>query len=530
MDQLKRWIAAYFMKEAMDPEGFDPDKLIKDGPAPALWEEYDPVPNPDNREFIARLSLLRATKTSEETWREITATADRHNDAGNFTALIGWEWSSTPIGSNLHRVIFTPDGAETANQFIPFSSLESQYPEDLWQWLAHTSEKTSARFVSIPHNSNISKGYMFPDRTLHGEPLNEAYLQSRARWEPVTEITQFKGTSETHPELSPQDRFAGFELFPYYIQSSPETYVARPGDYVRSALKLGLQLEETLGGNPYQFGFIGSSDAHTALASVEESNMWGKVAYDSIPENKIRPVAEDEKINVAWDMSASGLAAVWAESNTREAIYSAFKRREVYATTGPRIAVRFFGGWDFPATVEDIGDIGKVGRDTGVPMGGQLVAPPDNDDRESGSRAPQFLIEAFKDPTGANLDRVQMVKGWVDAAGKTHEKIFNVAWSGTRALGTDDSLAPVGSTVNIDSGSYDNSIGSASLITRWQDPEFDPTENAFYYLRVIEIPTPRHSLLDAIALQVDPASTEKPATIQERAFTSPIWYRRPVGK
>jgi len=449
-------------------------------------------------------------------WEAAIRAADDFNEPGRFTALIGWEWSSIPAGANLHRVVFTSADASVAAKFRPFSSLDSQYPEDLWTWLDATSKETGAEFVAIPHNSNISKGYMFAETTLRGAPLTKELAQKRSRWESVVEVTQIKGDSETHPDLSPDDPFADFETYRFYIQQDPPTYEAKPGDYIRSALLRGLAIEERIGWNPYRFGLIGSTDSHTGLSSAEEPNFWGKLARDSIPENKQRARSRGRGPS-GWSMSASGLAAVWAEENTRDAILAAFKRREVYATTGPRIAVRVFAGWDYEAADAGVSPIESIGYARGVPMGATLAPAP-------AGGAPRFLVHAFRDPKSANLDRVQIVKGWIDGAGHTHERVFNVVWSGQRELAADGSLAPVGNTVDPDTVTYTNDIGSASLAAVWRDPDFDPDEQAFYYVRVLEIPTPRHSAFDALALGLDPREIEGPWFIQERAYTSPIWY------
>jgi hypothetical protein len=448
------------------------------------------------------------------TWQEAIRTADTFNDPGRFSAIIGWEWSAIPAGANLHRVVFTSAGADVASQFQPWSSTDSQYPEDLWDWLDKTSDRTGAQFVSIPHNSNISKGYMFQDQTLRGVPFSKEMAETRLRWEPVVEATQIKGDSETHPAVSPDDPFADFETYPFYIQQDAPPYAPGTGDYVRSALRLGLSIEERIGFNPYRFGLIGSTDAHTGVASAEEPNFWGKLARDSIPENK--PSFRRGAGPSGWSMSASGLAAVWATENTRQGILAAFRRREVYATTGPRIAVRVFGGWSFRAAHAKARSIEEVGYARGVPMGGVLPAKK--------SSAPRFLVHAMKDPKSAHLDRVQMVKGWIDAEGNTHERVHDIAWSGERLAGADGRVPAVGSTVDLATASYTNEIGTPTLATVWRDPDFDPSQACFYYVRVLEIPTPRHSVFDALALGEDPESIEGAAEIQERAYTSPIWY------
>jgi hypothetical protein len=452
-------------------------------------------------------------------WQDAIRVADAHDAPGRFTTLIGWEWSSIPAGANLHRVVFTSADADVAAGFQPWSSIDSAYPEDLWAWLEETSLRTGAQFVAIPHNSNISKGYMFAETSLRGEPFTAESARTRARWEPVVEATQIKGDSETHPDLSPDDPFADFETYPHYIQNDPPPYEARPGDYVRSALLRGLAIEERIGWNPYRFGLIGSTDAHTGIASAEEPNFWGKLARDSIPENKRTFTASGDGPN-GWSMSASGLAAVWAPENTRSAILEAFRRREVYATTGPRIRVKVLAGW----ALEDahLGPAGDAARARGeaVPMGAVLPARP-----ASTAGAPHLVVQAEKDPLSGHLDRIQIVKGWVDASGTPRERVHDVAWSGDRVPGSDGGVPPVGNTVDPETGRYTNDIGAASLSAVWRDPDFDPARRAFYYVRVLEIPTPRHSVFDALALGLDPREQAPPWWIQERAYTSPVWYR-----
>ena len=450
------------------------------------------------------------------TWARTVAIAERHYVPGQFTSLIGWEWSSIPGGANLHRVVFTSAGADTAAKFLPFASTDSPYPEDLWRWLDETAAATGAEFVAIPHNSNISKGLMFDDRTLRGDPITADYATQRARWEPVVEITQIKGDSETHPDLSPDDEFADFEHYPFYIQQQPEPFVAGKGDFVRSALRSGLTLERTLGVNPFAFGLIGSTDSHTGLASPDETNFWGKMATDSTPETKAGfSIAGGPS---GWNMSAQGLAAVWASENTREGILSPFKRREVYATTGPRIQLRTCAGTGFTPEEVDSQRLLDTGLDRGVPMGGELQA------QDFVASEPEFLVVALKDPDGANLDRLQMVKGWLDAEGVEHEQVFDMAWAGERVQGVDGRLQAVGNTVDVTTGRFENSIGATELRVLWRDPEFDRSLSAFYYVRVLEIPTPRHSLLDALALGSEPPQGI-PLTLQERAYSSPVWYR-----
>ncbi len=453
-------------------------------------------------------------------WSDSVAITERHNEPGTFTSFIGWEWTSTPDGKNLHRVVFMPQGAETAAKFLPYSSFESPHPEDLWAWLDETSSRTEASFVAIPHNANISGGLMFNDVDSDGRPITTEYARTRMKWEPVIEVTQIKGDSETDPMLSPNDDFADYEPFSHAIdteafKSGAEAAKVSPGDFARSGLKRGLEIEAEVGANPYKFGMVGSTDSHTGMSSAEEDNFWGKTAFDSTPKNTFDTFLEIKGFGA--DMSAAGLAAVWAEANSREAIFGAFQRKEVYASTGPRVRVRFFGGWDFGEDDASKKNLAEIGYSSGVPMGGDLTKAPEG-------KAPRFLVYAIKDPKNANLDRIQIVKGWLTAGGTAQEKVYNVAWSDDRELHADGSLKPVGNTVDLTTGIYTNDIGDAQLSTVWEDPDFDPTARAFYYVRVLQIPTPRHTLYDAIALNMDPEQTGHPPTIQERAYSSPIWY------
>ena len=513
---VKRWYSFWLMNRAIDSNTglqFFSQFLPQN---PTIESHSDPVQHPDNN--ISDVAIFGDTsKTSILAWHDIVETAERHNDPGTFTSLLGWEWSSIPMGANLHRIVISPDGAEKGKQFLPYGSDQSQYPEDLWQWLDETQQQTGARFLAIPHNSNISKGYMFDDTTLRGDPITAEYARRRMQWEPVVEVTQIKGDSETRSDFSPEDEFADFENYDYYIQVGKKNdYKASAADYIRPALKRGLSIGQQVGVNPYKFGLIGSTDAHTGLSTSEEGNFWGKMASDSTPETKER-LGVQMRSN-GWNMSASGIAAVWAKENTREAIYAAFKRKEVYATSGPRLRVQMFAGWDFPEGAESSESFSVIGSQFGVPMGGDLTAG-DND-----GKAPVFLLRAVKDPLGANLDRLQVVKGWVDSAGQQQEKVYNVAWSDDRQLDASGNLSPVGNTVDLSSGRYDNSIGQPEFSLRWTDPDFDPQQSAFYYVRVLQIPTPRNGLLDSLALELDePPRGAK--TIQERAYSSPIWYQ-----
>jgi len=467
-----------------------------------------------------------ADAISADMWGRSVAAADAHYEPGVFTPMIGWEWTQTNNGVNLHRVVMSTLNAEQAASIDPVGSGEAPYPHQLWEGLGRLQEETGARFMAIPHNSNLSKGFMFSATRLNGDPITAEFARTRAEWEPIVEVTQVKGDSETAPSLSPDDEFAGFEPFNFYLQNKPQgaNYQAAVGDFMRSGLRRGLEIEQVIGVNPYQFGVIGSTDAHTSIASAEEPNFWGKMGKDSIPENKRTEDAIDLDDGYepgvdtfdGWNYSAQGLAAVWAEENTRESIFEAFTRRETYATTGPRMTLRVFGGWNYDAAAADADDLAQVGYAGGVPMGGDLSAAP-------GGEGVQLLIRATKDPMDANLDRVQVIKGWVDADGTSHEKVFDVAWSDDRVPGADGKLPPVGNTVDIETGAVENSIGAAEFSTVWTDPTFDASQRAFYYVRVIQIPTIRHSQLDAVALGI-PTPSEGPATIQERAYSSPIWY------
>lgn len=512
IDTIKARVAAFVLNRAID-SGDGRSLFVDILPDPDLTPRQDAeaagLENSD-------LGLLPMPKQVEiNSWRTITDIADSYNEPGVFSALIGWEWSSIPGGANLHRVVITDSDAATAQQYDPFGLDDSPFPEDLWAWLEETSAATGADFTAIPHNSNISKGVMFSASSLRGEAMTAEYVALRAKWERVAEITQIKGDSETHSRFSPNDEFADFENYPYYIQRKWTEYQPQTGDFIRPALKLGLQLEQQLGQNPYSFGVIGSTDSHTSLSSAEEDNFHGKLATDSIPENKRRRFNEEGPGSSGWAMSASGLAAIWAEDNTREAIVAALKRREVYATTGPRIAVQFYGGVDFNTNDLEVSDLYSHATARGVPMGGELG---------HSDAAPTFIVVAAKDPLGANLDRIQIVKAWLDAAGEAQERVYDIVWSGERSPGPDGNLPAVGNTVDLSTGKVANTIGAAQLAAVWQDPKFDPQQPALYYTRVLQIPSPRHSLLDAIALGMEHAEGQ-PDTIQERAYTSSIWYR-----
>ncbi len=515
MMDIVRWFTVKFVR-IMNDDGKGDGKALFNNVLPEKAQNpgSDPVQDPSN---VLYNKLGDTSPTEITAWGEIVDAAERHNKPGKFTAIVGWEWSSIPTGANLHRVVMSPNGGEQAKKYMPYGSDQSQYPEDLWAWLDKTQKETGNEFIAIPHNSNVSKGYMFPEVTLRGEPITVNYAKTRMAWEPVVEATQIKGDSETHPKLSPDDEFANFESYGFYLQKTPEDPVITKADYVRTGLMRGLEIENKIGVNPYKFGLIGSTDSHTGLASPDENNFWGKFAHDSTPDTKRHGVIGGTKAS-GWNMAAGGLAAVWADENTRQGIYSAFKRREVYSTSGPRIAVRMFAGWDFDKKALKGDNIAEYGYRQGVPMGGDLTRPSNKNDKI------EFLIRATKDPVGGNLDRVQVVKGWLDNDGISHEKVFNVAWSDDRKLDANGKLPAVGNTVNLEDATYTNTIGDPEFSTIWSDPTFNPEQRSFYYVRVLEIPTPRHSLFDAIALQMDNAPEEAPATLQDRAYTSPVWY------
>ncbi|WP_082688718.1 DUF3604 domain-containing protein [Ruegeria marisrubri] len=476
-------------------------------------------------EIVASLSgdvpPIDNPKATKKAWQQYTALADRYNDPGIFTALIGYEWTSEG-GDNIHRNVIFRDGADLTNQVLPFSQFDSKNPEDLWAHLADYESRTGGDVLAIPHNGNLSNGRLFSVSNFDGTPLTKELAELRVRFEPVIETTQIKGDSEAHPFLSPDDEFADFDTWDASNLNGTEvkTQDMLQYEYTREAYKTGLMLEEQLGVNPYKVGQIGSTDAHTGMAAVEEDNFFGKHSGVEPEPNRWEHLvieAPDPELSIyGWKQASGGYAAVWATMNTREAIFDALERREVYATTGSRIMVRFFGGWDF--TKEDAlsrlpADIGYA---KGVPMGGDLPAP-------SGEGAPNFLIAALKDPFSGNLDRVQVIKGWLNADGTRGEKVYDVAWSGDRQPGDDGKLPPVGDTVDVANATWTNTIGAPELITVWQDPDFDPALRAFYYVRVIEIPTPRWTAYEAKRFNVQMDETV-PMTTTERAYTSPIWY------
>lgn len=492
-------------------------------------------------------------------WHGVIEVAEKHNDPGRFTTFAGYEYSSNqPM---LHRNVLYQGDPEQTRQTLPFSKFDSSNPEDLWAYLQEYKDRTGSDVISIPHNSNLSQGNSFRLLSYEGEPLTTAYARIRSSIEPITEVTQIKGDSETHPFISPDDEFADYESWGKYStdilaksmskaaekpdaktagkagkaagktqkdSAGTNTKTARqlPGkqvnaentsqvdmakqSYVRSGLKSGLELQSKLGVNPFKMGMIGATDSHTGLATADEDNFWGKMGANEPGPYRSSALAT---------FTSSGYAGVWAHENTRESIFAAMKRREVYATTGPRITLRFFGGWDYTDSDAMAPNIAAVGYERGVPMGGDLVLT-----RQNKSRTPGFLIRATKDPDNANLDRVQVIKGWRDRKGELFEKVYDVAWSDDRKKNEAGKLPAVGTTVDLKESTYLNSIGSPELSVVWTDPDFNRNEAAFYYVRVIQIPTPRWTTYDARVYGLDEVQQTPAPTTQERAYSSPIWY------
>ncbi len=478
-----------------------------------------------NGNFPASLMYWPDEAPFRNVWERSIEAAEAYNDPGHFTAFIGYEWTSLVTGNNMHRVVIYRDDAEIALQDVPYTTYPpygSPNPRDLWKWLAAFEEKTGGDVLALAHNGNLANGIMFPvEAQFDGKRLDQEYVTERIKWEPLYEVTQIKGDGEAHPYLSPEDEFADYGTWDIgNLDSVPtvKTDDMLAAEYAREALKNGLVLEDRLGTNPYKFGMVGSTDSHTGLTTAEEDNFFGKhSAAEPNPERMGHPFLKNEKGTIhGWEMVSSGLAAVYASDNSRAALFDAMERKEVYATTGSRIFVRFFGGWDFTDLDMSSRNPAFAGYQKGVPMGADLPARGDND-------APNFMVFALKDPISGNLDRIQIIKGWADDAGNTHEKVYDVAWSGDRNAGTDGKLPPVGNTVNAATASFTNTIGAAELGTIWTDPDFDPEQRAFYYARVIEIPTPRWSTIEAFRFDI-PIPDGAPVATQERAYTSPIWY------
>ena len=465
---------------------------------------------------------LKDPKLTQTIWDEIVDYAEEHNDPGKFTAFIGYEWSSVAGGNNLHRVLIMRGNGEQAKQVIPFGAYDSDDPEDLWTWMEQYTQKTGDEIFAIAHNGNLSNGAMFALEDLKGEAIDTEYAERRIKWEPLYEVTQMKGDGESHPLLSPNDEFADYENWDRgNWAGAKKTPEMLPHEYARGGLKLGLQLENNLGVNPFKFGLIGASDTHTSLATTREDNYFGKVSLmePSADRFKGQIVPDPDNVGTAtydFETIASGLQGVWSRENTRESLFDAMRNKETYATTGTRISVRVFGGWDYAESDVYSPDFVHLGYDKGVPMGGDLKAAAEG-------QAPRMMVQSLKDPDGANLDRVQIIKGWLGADGKTQERIYDVACSDDRAIKARRCESPVGNTVDVKAATYNNSIGDVMLSAYWQDPEFDAAQHAFYYVRVIEIPTPRWTTYDAAHFNVE-LPEGVPAAQQDRAYTSPIWY------
>ena len=502
------------------------DSLITKTDVGRQWQTY--VEEGDLAKFFG--AFVNSMQNKEEdpalpaavrqtVWSGVAKTADRHNKPGVFTAFSGYEWTSMISGNNLHRVVVFKDDADKVSQMIPFSGQDSLDPRDLWQALANYETATGGEVLSIAHNGNLSNGMMFPDETVGGSPIDEAYASLRARFETVYEVTQVKGDGEAHPVLSPDDEFADFENWDWdnIGRTQKKEDWMLPQEYARGALKRGLRFEDELGINPFKIGLIGSTDGHNSISTPEEDNFFGK-----FPESEPGPARLENAMALdrLWQNSllvASGYAAVWAKENTRAAIFDAIKRREVYATTGSRIKVRFFSGWEFDETDIHRPAMLDIAYGTGVPMGGDLS-------KAKRGQAPKFLVIAAMDADGARLDRIQIIKGWMDKAGKLQEKVYDVAWSDDRKLDTRTGKLPaVGNTVDVENATYLNTIGAPQLSTYWEDPDFDRAERAFYYARVLEIPTPRWTTYDSAYFNVE-LQDDVPSSIQDRAYTSPIWY------
>jgi hypothetical protein len=480
--------------------------------------------------FPKEIMSLPGTPTYRGAWKETIDAAEAYNDPGRFTAFIGYEWTSLDKGNNLHRNVIFRDNADKAMQIEPYTCIPpfgSTNPIELWKWMDAYEKKTGGSVLAIAHNGNLSNGTMFPIVEAFGKALDREYVETRAKWERLYEATQMKGDGETHPFLSPNDEFADYEIWDKgnLDLSEKKKNEMLEFEYTRSALKNGLKLEAKFGTNPYKFGLVGSTDSHTGLTTAEEENFFGKITTgEPSPERLHAKFINNPKTGLSifdWEVVASGYAAVWAEENTRTSLWDAMQRKETYATTGSRLVVRFFGGWEFEKADASSREPAVIGYRKGVPMGGDLRDAP-------AGKAPTFLAAAMKDPIGGNLDRIQIIKGWLDAKGEVQEKVYDVAWSGDRKPGADGKLPSVGSTVDVENATWTNTIGAPELITVWQDPAFDAKQRAFYYVRVIEIPTPRWPAYDAKKFGVKPLPGTR-MTSTERAYTSAIWYN-PAGK
>ena len=510
-----------------DPQGAEYHKAFKAGGEEALRAAQRLIAEFAQGKISPALNYQPGNPAYKRVWDELIQAAEEHNDPGVFTTFIAFEWTSLVSGNNLHRNVIFRDGPERAGQVEPYSTTPpygSPNPRDLWAWMQRYEDKTGGNVIAIPHNGNLSNGMMFAlqDDFSDGAPYDAAYAEQRQKWERLYEATQYKGDGESHSLLSPEDEFADFETWDWgnLDMSKAKMPEMLPGEYVRSGLQRGLLLEASLGANPFKFGLVGATDTHTGLSTPDEDNFFGKFAsYEPNPERATHTSKANPELGISyksWQYSAAGVTAVWATENTRGAIFDAMERRETYATTGPRMRVRFFGGFDFSAEDARRRDLALIGYRKGVPMGGDLKQAPQG-------RAPSFLVYALRDPMGANLDRIQIIKGWLDAEGKAQEKVYDVAWSDDRQPDTNGKLPPVGDTVDLSVPSWTNTIGASELGTVWTDPDFDPDLRAFYYARVIEIPTPRWTAYDRVKFDLN-LPQDIPLKTRERAYTSPIWY------
>ncbi|CUH48776.1 DUF3604 domain-containing protein [Ruegeria atlantica] len=509
-----------------NPKGRKWYDLIKSGKGDEAF--VDMLKDLFQQQFPEEIMYVPGSRGYAATWENNIAAAEEFNDPGHFTAFIAYEWSAAPKGNNLHRNVIYRDGADKASQMEPIVTqppFGSPDPTTLWAWMESYEEKTGGNLLAIAHNGNLSNGEMFPVIEAFGKKIDEEWITTRAKWEPLVEVSQTKGTSEAHPVLSPDDDFADFELWDWanLDVSAVKTPDMLPTEYAREALKNGLRMEQDTGTNPYKFGMIGSTDSHTGLSTAEESNFFGKISTGEPSKERLTSdfVRADEVatgIGIAdWQVSASGRIAVWANENTRASIFDAMERKEVFGTTGPRMSVRLFGGWDFEPGDEQDRMLARTGYEKGVPMGGDLLPAPEG-------KSPTFLVAALKDSIGANLDRIQIIKGWVDANGETQERVYDVAVSDGRTIDPDGRCrTSVGSTVDIENATWKNTIGAGEMATVWEDPDFDPALRAFYYARVIEIPTPRWPAYD-VKRYGNEAEPETLMTVTERAYSSPIWY------
>jgi len=493
-------------------------------------EGYEAFREWGGKGLVQNKDLINSRKIQRTVWDRQIAAAERFNEPGKFTALIGFEWTSlnnaeTP--SNLHRVIIFKDGGDKPSQVLPFSTFDSPDPEDLWKYMANYEESTGGSVLAIGHNGNLSNGLMFAVERMNGKPIDRQYAETRMRWEPLYEVTQIKGDGEAHPKLSPEDEWADYGTWDKgdIAGLKPKEDWMLQYEYARTALQVGLQQEQKLGVNPFKFGMIGSTDSHTSLAATRDENYWGKFSgNEPSPERYkhyvIKALSGDDRLSTfAWEEVSSGLAGIWARENTREALFDAMEKKEVYATTGTRITVRFFGGWDYQKDEVFRPDVVSIGYRKGVPMGGDLPK------RSASKKAPTFMVGAQKDPWAGNLDRIQIVKGWVDEKGERHETLYDVAVSDGRKIGEDGRCkTPVGNTVDEKNATYLNNIGDAELRAMWTDPDFNPKHRAVYYARVLEIPTPTWQAYDA-KFYGTTMPEQVPLSHQERAYTSPIWYQ-----